>query len=459
MSDGAKKKGLALDRFAPVLWVALAWVGAWFTAGHEMRSSPQLWSDILDFLDRFTFRAFGGFPAAQQYVANLIRLIDWSTFPTFVVYGGWAMFLVPLGFVARMVARARLRSGARDPIDRLRAWVVAHPRSWAAIVGVLPAIWGIKAFDVLITDHRGFGLTPAQVLPVVTLSALFEYVAARGTFRAFLQPTVDPEEELRIEIGPDEIKFDAVAVTRETRAAVGALAGLSVAMTAWIAVLPIGTLYRDRRLFAAMVAYMVVVVVSATLFRLASRVAVGIDGVLVKGTSKTRFFAYRDVDAVRVVRGDIELVRRDRTVLRLQLHGADAVRRDAVAARIRENIERVQRGEHAVAAQLVSSASKGELARVASGGADYRAASLSREALWKLIEGPTVDAESRRAAAEALAKTSDDSERARLRVAAEHCADPRVRVALAELAEPPPPPLPPPEAEVEAVARGAVARL
>ncbi len=83
----------------------------------------------------------------------------------------------------------------------------------------------------------------------------------------------------------------------------------------------------------------------------------------------------------------------------------------------------------------MSSSSKDELARVASGGADYRAASLSREALWALIEGPAVDADARRAAAEALATTSDVAERARLRIAAEHCADPRVRVALAELAE------------------------
>ena len=88
-----------------------------------------------------------------------------------------------------------------------------------------------------------------------------------------------------------------------------------------------------------------------------------------------------------------------------------------------------------MAAQLVASATAEHLTRVAAGGADYRAASLSREDLWALIEGPAVDAASRQAAAQALARTNDDSERVRLRVAAEHCADPSVRVALERLAE------------------------
>jgi hypothetical protein len=435
MSEGGAKKGrLALWRFWPVIQLASAWLGLWFTGGNFFASTPDTWSWMVAFWRGFAFRAFGGFPAAQAYAVDLVTAIDASTAATFGAFVAWATFLVPLGFALRILARAKTRTGGVDPIERLRAWDRAHPNWSPALFAVLPLLWGWHVFKVFDLDPR-ISLTHLEALPVVLASVALEYKAARVTFRAFLQPTVDPTEESRIEIGPDEITFDAVAVTRETRAAVGGLAGLSVAMIGFIAALPIGTLYRDRRLFAAMVAYMVVAAVTATVFRVASRVAVGIDGVLVKGTSRTRFFAYRDIDDARVTNGDVELVRKGRVVLRLQLHGVDAIRRDAVLARIRENIARVQRGEHAVAAQLVSSASKGELARVASGGADYRAASLSREALWQLIEGPTVDADARRAAATALAKTSDESERVRLRVAAEHCADPQVRVALAELAE------------------------
>ena len=51
------------------------------------------------------------------------------------------------------------------------------------------------------------------------------------------------------------------------------------------------------------------------------------------------------------------------------------------------------------------------------------------------MEGPEIESSARRAAAEALARTSDVVDRARLRVAAEHCAAPEVRVAIGKLAE------------------------
>jgi hypothetical protein len=436
MGEPASK---GLRRFVPALWVTLAWLGVWFTADRFVGAGAETsWHELTAFLERFAFKAFGGFPAAQSYAVDLVRVLRWGSHPALAALATWAALVVPLGFVARIMARARLRSGAADPLDRLRTWTAAHPRWTRAIVGALPALWGLFATGELLREVEGSYDMSSEVLsrllPIALASALLQYAGARSVVRSFLAPTVDPTEESRIEIGPDEIAFDAVAVTREARAAVAGLAGVSLAMTVWIAALPIAVLFHDPRLFAAVAVYAGVALVGATAFRMASRVAVGVDGVLVKGTSRTRFFAYRDLDGVRVVRGDVELLRRGKAVLRLQLHGADAIRRDAVTARIRENIERVQRGEGAVAAQLVSSSTKDALARVASGGADYRAASLSREALWALIEGPAVDAGARRAAAEALSRTSDERERVRLRVAAEHCADPEVRIALTELA-------------------------
>jgi hypothetical protein len=425
-----------LRRFTPVAWIVLAWIGVWLTANRYVPDGHTLWGELIAFLDRFTFKAFGGFPAAQAFVAGIIRLVHLGTSWSFAMFATWASFFVPLGFVARIASRARLRSGATDPLDRVRAWTLAHPGWTQVLLALLPALSGVamhKAFRRIFDEGE---ITFAQILPVALVSAGAQFAAARAVVRALLAPTLDPAEaDARIEIGPDEIVFDAVAVTREARAAVGGLAALSVAMVVWIAALPIATLFRDPRLFAAVAAYMAIAGITATVFRIASRVAVGVDGVLVKGTSRTRFYAYRDLDSARVANGDLELLRRGSVVVRLQLHGADAVRRDAVLARIQENLERVKRGEHAVAAQLVSSSSKDQLARVAAGGADYRAASLSREALWALIEGPAVGSEARRAAAEALAKTNDVAERARLRVAAEHCADPSVRIALVELAE------------------------
>jgi hypothetical protein len=117
--------------------------------------------------------------------------------------------------------------------------------------------------------------------------------------------------------------------------------------------------------------------------------------------------------------------------LRLQLHGEDAARRDAVLARMNGAIAHAKQRD-----ATTDCASREELARAVHGAGDYRAPAISREKLWAVVEGPTSAADVRCATAEALATSGDEDARARLRVAAAHCADPRVRVALQEIAEP-----------------------
>ena len=424
MSSGQSKGG-SIRQWAPAIGMAVA-----LLASRALSSNAA--GEAFRFLDKVVLRVFGGFPSIQSFLWDSLEVFRHSSWMVLGLYIGLGLFALPLGFLARILARGRVRAGTPDPLAAWRAWVSAHPaKVWAlsAVPAVLWAGGAIKHF----TDWSEFSLQ--SIAAVVLLLGYALAAGMHGWAQALVAPTVDPEESLEIEIRPEEITFDAVAVTRETRGAVAALAGLSLVMVIWLAALPIATLFRDPRLFAAVAAYTAIAFGGAALFRIASRVAVGVDGVLVKGTSRTRFFAYRDLDDARVTWEDVELVRRDRAVLRLQLHGTDAARRDAVLARIRENIARVKQGKDAMAAQLVASATAEQLTRVASGGADYRAASLSREALWGLIEGPTVDGGSRTAAAAALAKSSDAGDRTRLRVAAERCADPKVRLALEELAE------------------------
>ena len=422
MSDGGTR-GAALKRFAPALWLAGGWLAAFVAA--------RLGDGINGFLYKVVVRVLSGFPAAQSFLLDGLAVGRFTLGATWALLVIGATILFPLGFLGRVLARAGLRAGHRDPLDRVRAWTAAHPKWTRALLAAPAMLWALA----LTRRYHHWVDDPAQYLPLAILAAYAQYTASRAALGALLAPTLHAGEETPMEIGPNEITFDAVAVTRETKAAVGGLAGVSALMVVWIASRPILTLYRSHEVFYAMATYVAVAAASAFAFRRASRVAVGVDGVLVKGTSRTRFFAYRDLDDARVTAGDVELVKRDRVVLRLQLHGSDAVRREAVLGRIRGNIAHVKGGKEAMAAQLVASASSEQLTRVASGGADYRAASLSREALWALIEGPTVDAESRKAAAEALAKTNDEGERARMRIAAEHCADPSVRVALELLAE------------------------
>ncbi len=237
------------------------------------------------------------------------------------------------------------------------------------------------------------------VFATIALTAL-----VRGGLRAFVAPVIEDAEPQRAEDATNEIAIHAVADTTETRAAIGAKMALNAG--AFANALSSQRACHDPMVVAGLLAYAAVALGGAALFRHASKVAVGVDGVLVKGTSRTRFFPYRDLDAARVDGGDLELVRRDRVVLRLQLHGEDAVKRGAVLARVRDAIDCVKEGRGAVSAQLVSSATPQELARAAGGGADYRGAALTRDQLWALVEGPEVDERARRAAAEALARTS-----------------------------------------------------
>ena len=350
-----------------------------------------------------------------------------------------AYVTIGLGFLARFIARARVRAGERDPLDPVRAWAAAHPRWTRGVAGALLGAWTLEPFRVgsLWKEPR-----PPLDLALVTLTALLVNVAAasvlylvgRAAGRALLAPTMEPKVP-RASAAKDDLTFDAVAVTQETRAAVGAMVVANVAMAVWVATLSTHALFHDHHVYGVLAAFLAVTAGGALFFRRASTIAIGVDGVRVQGTSRARFFPYLELDAARVNGPDLELVKRDRVVLRFQLHGEDAMRRDVVLARIRAAIDQVKEGRDAVAAQMVSAASAVELARAAGGGADYRGPALTRDQLWALVEGPQGESEARRVAAEALARGSDGADRARLRVAATRCAAPELRLALTELAE------------------------
>jgi hypothetical protein len=230
---------------------------------------------------------------------------------------------------------------------------------------------------------------------------------------------------------------------------VAALALAPVALMAWVL---LGG--ADNPAFpVAFTAYIAAALTAPFVLRRASRIAVGIDGVWVRDTSSTRFFAYRDLDAARARGADLELVRGGKAVLRLQMHGDDAGRRDEVLARIHQRIERSRDASHR-GAELVVQAMPASFVTASSMGSEgYRTPSVSREQLWELVEASTTDARTRTAAAQALAHALEAPERSRLRVAAARCAEPRVRVELEQLAA-----HDEVEEEPQVTARGAAAR-
>jgi hypothetical protein len=383
----------------------------------------------------------------------LIEALTWDVInvigSSYAVALFFATLLVPLGFLARSLARGRVRAGLPDPLDRARAWTAAHPKATKALLAAPALAWtgailwrGLVGWTPLVPYINMNHIVSEPALMLV--SAVAHFLLARAGLRALLAPTLAPGDEAKRDaVAADEITFDAVAVTLETRAAVAAMAVLPFVFLFTILYgLSATHLSSTAADLTTIAAYIATTVGGVLLFRRASRIAIGVDGVLVKGSSRTRFFAYRDLDEARVrgetfeVHGaDIELVRGGRVVIRLQLHGEDATRRDAIVARLRDAIAAAHARRGAGAEILFQSASRADDAGRASVGAgDYRQPAPSREQLWEVLEGGAADATARTAAAAALATSLDADDRARLRVAAAQCAEPRLRVALEGLA-------------------------
>ena len=352
----------------------------------------------------------------------------------FVVLGG---VLGVAGLVARVVAWQRIRGGRRDPLQALRQRPrLARALAWAPVVLFLSVLGRWAALDVADQlDGRwsvAVGLVLSSFLPLGVLALGLGKVGEAG-MGTLLEPIDDAARASTPAREGGDIVFSAVAVTRRTRAAIGLVGLASVAMACWGAAAPTPALYEVASL-ASLAAYIAAAAGVAFAFRRASRIAVGLDGVYVGEASHVRFFAYRELDEARPAGADLELVRGGRAVLRLQMHGDDAGRRDEVLSRIREAIAASRQDTARGADLMVRAMSASKVAAAAAGAGSYRQPSLSREQLWEVVEGPTTDTETRAAAAEALAKQLDAPERTRLRVVASQCAEPRLRVAIAALA-------------------------
>lgn len=339
--------------------------------------------------------------------------------------------------VAALVVRAAawrrmLRQGEADPLGafRRRPWAVRLAAVVPALAYLLRAGHDWFDFTAGLDAHRLFLDGVPMLAIALGIGKLSESVVKEAVAPLANEDAPSAPRDER------DIAFSAVAVTPRTRAAVGGLALASVAVALWVVAVPLVTL-QGAAFDWFITAYVAVAAGAALAFRRASRVAVGIDGVYVGEAASTRFFAYRDIDEVRAAGADLELLREGRVVLRLQLHGDDAGRRDEVLARIAEAIGRARSGETRGAEALVQSmAARRKAIAAAVEPPSYREPTITREHLWELVEGAATDAPTRTAAAEALALTLplDGDERSRLRVAASRVADPRVRVALGSLA-------------------------
>ena len=415
--------------------VALGW--ALFIAGSRNISDLIQWlarhAAGAGWIDRQSDMAGSVILALRQGVGGI-----GFGFPSFALLVGVSI-AVALAGLARMVAVARVRAGFRDPIERVRLWSEAHRRLTQVIVAVPALYWLLSTIRQLVRTAiwtpqwnawigPSYSVTTAAIACVVAVAAFGLYRLTRGWARSMLEAGVATEAIPRR--ADDRIQFDAVAVTAETRGAVAAMTMLSVVAAALLASARTGQVAT----LLALGAYVVVAALGAYAFRRASKVAVGVDGVFVTGTSRTRFFAYNGLSGARPRGSDLELLRGGKVVLRLQLHGADATLTSAILTRVQDAITNAEARVSAVAGEVVRGASQDELARLAQGATDYRSPALARAQLWGLVEGPSEDAGTRAEAARALVATSRTGDVARLRVAGTQCAEPKLRVLLEELA-------------------------
>jgi hypothetical protein len=337
--------------------------------------------------------------------------------------------LTMIAFGVRMLARQHVRAGGADPLEGVRRRVAQRRWSVRAFLAAVGLGW-MGMFLPALELPRDPLLAGSVLLGGVVLPALAIVLALRTFGRMALAPLLHPGEVVRTDA--DGYLFSAVAVTGESRAAVGLLAALTVGMGALFATST--SLIFTSTGPAVLLAYGVVASLVAYAFQSTSRIEIGLDGVRVRGSSRSRFHAYRDIDAVEVARGgDVVLLRRGRAVLRLQLHGEDVARRGPIVERLRAAIARAHAPE-AVAQRFAEAATPAVLAQAARGDGDYRSPAAGRDALWEVVEAPPARGETRVRAARALADGADGADRARLRIAAERCAEPEARQGLARIA-------------------------
>ena len=367
----------------------------------------------------------------RTFINDCFGSINWMI--TMLTLGSVGVAAIALTF---RWARGAAAGTSRDPVIQLRNLFRRHVR-FAAVVPWLPLLWKLQDIDYLVrhaSDPIPWAMPGAiggslALLVTGTVTAL----AARFALRS-LDRVQDRETEALTAVHRDETTFQAVAVTARTQGAVFGMTALTLAMIYGIA--QSGPFWmRDFAGGLPLVGYALASAGFAYWFRKASTIAVGRDGILIRGTSKERFYSYQDFDEVRLAGMHIDFHRAAKRVLRLQLHGTDDARADALAERIRGALAASTQARTAGAHLLARSAVGGSLGRAAHGATDYRQPAISREQLWELVEGEATDQQARVAAAEALAGSSTGDERARLRIAATHVADPKIRIALEDLAD------------------------
>lgn len=171
------------------------------------------------------------------------------------------------------------------------------------------------------------------------------------------------------------------------------------------------------------------------LLALGVRLDVGADGLLVRRFGQRRFVSYEALTAAEADGAVLSLVLTSGERIALRL----GVTAPAVAARIEE--ARAAFADDRVHADALIGPAGRSLARwlkdlrTATKTRAYRDPHTDPETLWRVLGSASSSPATRAGAALALSAGMDDPSRARLRVAAEACVEPKLRIALLRVAE------------------------
>lgn len=197
-----------------------------------------------------------------------------------------------------------------------------------------------------------------------------------------------------------------------------------------------GALFKEGA--AAMVA-LVPMIAAMAYFNPAS-VHVGSDGILHKMRLGSKFMAWRDVLRMEASPGGIGIYLKNgeyydiKTTSRGKvLYDYERVAQATLVARANEMHAKFNRGEVPDVSARVARLGRTKEAWIASLSdreGSFRDAPIRDDDLWTIVESPGAELTARAGAAAVLSQDASEDDRVRLRVAAETCAEPRLRVVL-----------------------------
>jgi len=171
-------------------------------------------------------------------------------------------------------------------------------------------------------------------------------------------------------------------------------------------------------------------------------IVIGADGVIARSGGRVRFVGYDRLVSVDVEPSRVILHDADGGVVIARARKLDAALMDVIHARVEDARAAFRAGDpgaQALAQLDRQGRDPGAWAAALRGvlepAGDYRRPVLTRDQLTAVLESPAAPAARRLAAAVALHCGDDAEGRARIRVAAEACANPQLRVALGRAAE------------------------